>query len=499
MILRTSWLPAALAATLTLTFAACADAVDALTSHARPVAAVAGESLSAAELATMMADSPLPDSALTAHWAEQIGRLWADYVSLVYLYQLPDSTAAVDYDPLLEDAGYYPALAVQRYRDSIVLADLEPTEEEVREYYGRVLPLTRLDIRRIRLGIPPEASAAVRDSLLAEARRLRARVAGGADFIEVARAESDEPASARGQILAYQGHDDFHPAADSVVFDLRPGAISPVIETDDEVVFYKIERKRTPELETVEDMVRREIVAQRREQRLSEASETLLRNSRRVVADGAESVARRIAISPDMAAGRVSNSLRLVRYEGGALTASELRQLFQARPDLLRLFADAEDEDIGLYLYQIAGDLILIRAAIESGVGLSEELRDDLRTGIAGQLAAIAGRMNVTRALVTNPAFDIGRESRRFIVGVLDLATPVPMATEFRPVLDQRYRSRVNDRSAEAAARQARELRGLNLDPGSQEAAGDRVDHDETGTDDPDDEEAPTVGDGESE
>ena len=463
MIRRPSWLPAALAMVLTLPISACADALDALTSHARPVAAVAGESLPAAELAALMAESPLPDSALTGHWAAQIGRLWADYVSLVHLYQLPDTTLAVDYDLLLEEAGYYPALAVQRYRDSVVLADIEPTGDEVREYYERARPLTRLDVRRIRLGIPPEATDAVRDSLVAEARRLRDRVAGGADFIEVARSASDEPPAARGQILAYQGHEDFPPAADSVVFDLRPGEVSPVVVTDDEIVFYRIERTRTPELENVEDMIRDRMVEQRRERKLSETSEALLSGARRVVMEGAEGVARQIATSPDLAADRVSGSLRLVRYEGGAYTAGKLRRLLQARPDLKDMFAEAEADDLAVYLYQLAGDEILVRAAVDSGVELPEELRADLRVGIAGQLAAIARRMNVTHTLVTNPAFDVGRESRRFIEHVLDRSAPVPTATEFRPVLDQRYRSRVDERSAETAARQARELRGSEL------------------------------------
>lgn len=463
MIRPTSWLPAALAVLLTLPISACADALDALTSHARPVAAVAGESLSAAELAGLMAESPLPDSALTGHWATRIGWLWADYVSLVHLYQLPDTTLAVDYDALLEEAGYYPALAVQRYRDSVVLADIEPTDDEVREYYERVRPLTRLDVRRIRLGIPPEATDAVRDSLVAEARRLRDRVAGGADFVELARSASDEPPAARGQILAYQGHDDFNPAADSVVFDLRPGEVSPVFLADDEIVFYRIERARTPELETVEDMVRGRMVDERRERTLSETSEALLSDARRVVMDGADGAARLIATSPDLGADRVSGSLRLVRYEGGAYTARDLRRLFRARPDLQDMFAEAGDEDLALYLYQLAGDEILVRAAVDSGVELSEELRTDLRVGIAGQLSAIARRMSVTHALVINPAFDVGRESRRFIEQVLRLSTPVPTATEFRPVLDQRYRSRVDERSAETAARQARELRDSEL------------------------------------
>ncbi|HSM07798.1 MAG TPA: peptidylprolyl isomerase [Gemmatimonadota bacterium] len=466
---RINWLPPALVTALALSTSACTDTIDALTSHARPVAVVGGEKFGTDELATMLAESPLPDSALTAHWAARVGRLWADYVSLALLYQSPDTTSALDYDPLLEDARYYPALAVQRYRDSVVLGGLDPAAEEVREYYEQAQPLTRLDVRRIRLGIPPDASDAVRDSLFAEAERLRRRVASGADFIEVARTASDEPAASRGQVLSYQGHSDFHPAADSVVFHLRPGEISPVIVAEDEIVFYRIERRRSPEFESVEDMVRRDLVDLQREQKLEQAADSLLENSRRVVADGAADAARLVATSDDRGAGRVAGSLRLVRYEGGAFTVSELRELFAARPDLERLFGDddTEDGDIEVYLYHLAGDEILVRAASESGIELSDEARADLRTGVAGQLAAIAGRMDLSHRLVTNPAYDVGRESRRFVSIVLDRQAPVPQPTEFRAALDQRYPTRVDERSAEAAARLAREQRGLGLEESS--------------------------------
>lgn len=460
---RTNWLPAVLATALTVSFAACTDAVDALTSHARPVAAVGGEELGVSELATLMAESPLPDSALTGHWAAQIGRLWADYVSLALLYQLPDTTKSLNYDPLLQNALHYQALAVQRYRDSVVLAGIEPTDEEVRDWFEETQPLTRLHVRRIRLGLPPDASESVRDSLVAAAERLRDRLVGGADFIELARTASDEPAAARGQVLAYQGHSDFHPAADSVVFDLRPGEISPVIPTDDAVVIYRIERRNTPEFNDVMEMVRRDLVSRRKERRLAETADSLLRNSRRVVVDGAENIARLVATAPERDADRVSGSLRLVRYEGGALTVSELRLLLEARRDLRRMFAEADDEDIGIYLYQLAGDEILIQAATESGVELSEDVRRDLRTGVASQLAAIAERMHISRALVTHPAFDIEQESRRFVALALDRATPMPWASEFRSILDQRHRSRVDEGSANAAARLARNQRGLDL------------------------------------
>ncbi len=472
-------LAAALLLGAALTQSACTDTVDALTSHVRPVASVAGEDLPVGELASIMADSNLPDTALTAHWATQIGRLWADYVSLVRLYQVPDTTLSLDYGPLLEGARYVPALLVQQYRDSVVLAGIEPTDTELREWYETTQPLTRLDVRRIRLGVPEGATEVVRDSIFAEARRLRRQVVQGADFIEVARAASDEPAAARGQVLAYQGHDDFEPAADSVVFDLRPGEVSPVIRTNEEMVFYRIESRRTPEFESVTDMIRRRLVGERRERRLASAADSLLRDARRAVADGAEGVVRMIAGSPDLAAGRVSGSLRLVRYDGGAFTVSELRLLLQARPDLKERFVEADDEELSSFLYQLAGDEVLIRAAAESGVDLSDDARENLRQAIAGQLSAIARRLEVSHMLVTNPAFDVKRESRRFIGQVLARAAPVPWLTEFRPVLDRRYPSRVDLRGAEAAARQARDLRGLGgdaVDDADAEHGGDQAD-----------------------
>lgn len=468
MIRRIRWTAAApgaaLVVFLALPLASCADAVDALTAHARPVAAVAGESLDVSQLATMMADSPLPDSALTGHWASQLGRLWADYVSLARVYQSPDSTASLDYDALLEGARYYSALAVQRYRDSVVLAGIEPTDEEVRTWFDETQPLTRLDVRRIRVDVPPDAAESVRDSLAREARRLHDRVTGGADFIEVARAASDEPPAARGQVLAYQGHGDFPAAADSVLFTLSPGEVSPVVATDEGFVFYRVERRRAPEFDAVEDIVRDRLTEERRTRRLASTSDSLLANSHRVVADGAENVARTIATSDDFAEGRISPALRLVRYDGGELTVGELRQLLRTRPDLRRRFQNADLEEIGSFLYQLAGDEVIIRAAKQSGADAPEAERAYLRAGLTRQLSAIAGRMELSHKLVANPAFDLGRESLRFVQGVLQRSAPVPWATEFRVVLDRQFPSRVDERSAAVAAERARRQRGLEDD-----------------------------------
>ncbi len=450
----------AVVALIIATSSGCGDTIDALVSHSRPVAEVAGESLDAQDLGLMLAQSPMPDSALTGYWATRVARLWADYTVLVRLYQEPDTTESLNYDQLLKEGRFFAVVEVARYRDSVVLAGIEPTDEEVREYFDRVEPLTRLDVRRITVSVPLDASEEVRDSLFVLMTEVRERVAGGADFIELARQFSDEPASARGQTIAYQGHGEFASVADSAVFALRPGEISQVFATGTEMVFYLVERRRSPEFSSVMGMVKEGMTDRRRFEKLSAASDSLLDGARRSVAEGAEQIARTVASTAGMAAGRIRGSVRLVRWEGGDFTVSELRLLLQARPDIQRRFVQAEDDEtIALFLYQLAGDEVMINAAVDSGIEIPEEALDELRLGIGRQLASIAKRLKVNHASAASPLFDLRAESHRFLTSVLTLAQPVPWLTEFRIVLDPLYPSRVNERSAEDAARIAREHR----------------------------------------
>jgi len=220
--------------------AGCGAFGDALTSHAQPAATAAGYTLDQEDLGHLMANSPVPDSALTPYWAGEFARLWADFVVLSALYEDPDTTRSLDYTRLMEDARHLSAIAVMRYRNTVVMAGIEPSDEEMREYFEVQQPYARLDVRRLVLSVPSDGGSSVRDSLLTEVRSIRERLVGGADFVTVARERSDEPAQARGQILAYQGHDDFPPAADSVVFTLQPGEISPAIATENEILLYRV-------------------------------------------------------------------------------------------------------------------------------------------------------------------------------------------------------------------------------------------------------------------
>ncbi|MFQ5889449.1 MAG: peptidylprolyl isomerase [Gemmatimonadota bacterium] len=430
------------------------DALDgALTAHSRPAAEAAGVRLTADELGSIMAMGPIPDTALNAHWATQIATLWADYVRLATLYAAPDTTLTLDYDPLLEGQRYFDALAVQRYRDSVVLRGLEPSDDEVREYFETRQPFTRLDVRRIRLSVPEGADEAVRDSLFQTAAQIQQELEAGADFLAVARERSDEPLAARGQLLAYQGHEHFPPAADSVVYRLEPGQVTPAISTEDGIFLFRVERRIEPDFEMARDRTYRKILEERRTERALLVADTLIGNARPSVLRGAVPTARRIAEDPAMAVGRVSPGSRLVEYRDGELTVQELRLLFQVRNDIRETFAEGSEEDIEFYLHELARDEIMVAAARRNGLGPTEEERQKLREAIASQVAAIARRLGLSHNLVRMPAYDVKVESLAFLEETVRRGHSLPWLGEFRPLLDPDYPARVHERGAAAAAK----------------------------------------------
>jgi dsDNA-binding SOS-regulon protein len=458
---------AAIALALPVVFTACGAFDDALTQHARPAATAGGLTLDQGELAYLMAASPIPDSALTPYWASEFARLWADFVVLSRLYADPDTTRAVDYTRLMEDGRHLSAIAVMRYRDSVVMAGIEPTEEELRTYFELRQPYTRLDVRRIVLEMPGGEGA--RDSVLARAESVRERLVGGADFVEIARQVSSEPVQARGQVLAYQGHDDFPAAADSAVFSLRPGEISPVVVTGEEALIYRIEARREPEFDEARDQLYRRVLEEREETRQQEALETEIGNARRAVLQGALAVASDVARDPTLAAERIPDGMRLVTWEGGHLSVGDLRALFVVREDLRRAFAEATEDEIYDYLMRLARDEILIQAAAESGVTANEEEREALAAALAEQLGHIARRMGLTSQLVANPGFDIDDQGYYFLQGVMTRSRALPWLGEFRVVLDPMYPVRVDDAGVRSAARQASELRAAGVGPAERE------------------------------
>jgi hypothetical protein len=406
-----------------------------------------------------MAQSPIPDSGLNAEIAEQVARLWADYVTIATLYMRPDTTQSIDYTPLLEEGRYFATLAVESYRDSVLNQNEDPTEDEVRDYYDTRKPFTRLDLRRIVIPVPGGASEEVRDSLYEEASVLRDRLAGGADFVEVARERSAEPPSQRGVVLSFQGHDEVPEVADSALFAMRPGEISPVFATTEAMLIYRVEQVRTPEYDQARQMTFEQMVENRSSESQARTADSLLAKAQRAVTDGAPAAALKIASEEGMAEGTIPGSTALVRFIGGSLTAEDLRRLFRVRSELRDGFALSTELQIEGYLMELAADEVLVQAAEASGFAPSETERQALQASMADQLADLASQYSISHEFVTNPSFHVDLASESFLRGVLQAQKPVPWLAEFRYVLDPDYPAAIYERGAETASRLAVDLR----------------------------------------
>jgi hypothetical protein len=277
-------------------------------------------------------------------------------------------------------------------------------------------------------------------------------------------------------VLAYQGHESVPLVADSALFAMRPGEISPVFATPDAMLIYRVEQRRMPEFESAREQTYDRMVEERAEASQIQILDTLLEAGRRTVPDDAPAAAISIASRADMAEGTLSGSAPLARFVDGSITAADLRTLFRVRPDLRQRFASASEDEAYLFLMELAADEVLVQAAEAGGHGAGSEDRAELERALAAQMSNIGGRYNLSHRLVTEPDFDLDRAGQNFIRAVLTAQKPVPWLSEYRYVLDD-FPSRIDEQGTATAARLARDLRGreASIDAGEapQEAADD--------------------------
>ncbi len=71
-----------------------------------------------------------------------------------------------------------------------------------------------------------------KETAKAEIVALHAEITDGADFADIARAKSDCPSGSRGGDLGAFGRGMMVPEFEQAAFELEPGALSGVVETD---------------------------------------------------------------------------------------------------------------------------------------------------------------------------------------------------------------------------------------------------------------------------
>jgi ketosteroid isomerase-like protein len=293
------WRRAAILLAAILLLPACSRAPEELSRTA--VAVVEGDTLSVDALSSwLVLGQPLP---LTEEVADGLTRHWLEMAALRAL-----GTSRLR-DPAVVDAATWPARRAAVL--AAALADVlgpapEPTPAEVEAAYeGDRFRLAARILRRA----SPEAHPEERERQRQAAFDIRRSLTRGTGWQEAVARSEDEASRARAGLLGLVRPGELPPGLDRVVFQLRPGEISTVLETQEgfQVVY-------RPRLDDVRDIFRDELrVALQEDRRVRFVDSLAASRGLSVPPDAARRIAD-LAGDTETARGEV-----LASWEGGEL------------------------------------------------------------------------------------------------------------------------------------------------------------------------------------
>jgi parvulin-like peptidyl-prolyl isomerase len=367
-----------------LTTAGCDGFGQAMTAHTDVLARAAGHELSVEQATNLLA--PAFQIPAQPDVVDAVANLWIDYVLLATAAAQDTTLSNINLDAVIDP--YFNQQLVFRLRDEVIQVDTVISDEELRRLFDESPTGAEIRARHILFRLPPDASPQATQEVAQRAEQVRQQALAGADFAQLAAQHTEEPGGAeRGGDLGYFAPGQMVQPFDQAAFALRPGQVSELVTTPFGIHIIKVEDRRTAPFEDVRDNFREMVVGER----LGQAEETYLTQlteARQIrVQDGAPAVARELASKPGSTLSRRAGQRVLVRYQGGALTASEYLALMQQRPAAQRSqIAAASDEQLEEWLRLVARDEILIEEARNRGLAAPQAEQDSARRELREQL-----------------------------------------------------------------------------------------------------------------
>lgn len=164
---------------------------------------------------------------------------------------LADTDTQTYYDAHKQDFTTPPRVKIHylRYDPQTMKADITPTEEDIRAYYdANEEEFNRgpeVKARHILFRIPEGATAEQTAAIRAKAEDVLKQAQGGADFAELAQANSEDTGSKEsGGDLGFFGKGQMVSEFENAAFALQPGQISEIIQTQFGLHILKVDEKR---------------------------------------------------------------------------------------------------------------------------------------------------------------------------------------------------------------------------------------------------------------
>ncbi len=121
----------------------------------------------------------------------------------------------------------------------------------------------------------PPTGALKEEDAKKKADEIRAKIAGGADFAELAKSESNDPGSgARGGDLGQFARGQMVPEFDAAVFAAKPGELTPVVRTQFGYHVIQVQEKGVTPFEEVREQIETEMRQQKLEALVQAAQST---------------------------------------------------------------------------------------------------------------------------------------------------------------------------------------------------------------------------------
>lgn len=327
--------------------------------------------------------------------SEALASLWVDLTLLADAVARDSTLSQVDLAPVIrlrleQEIGF----AVQ---DTLIPRDTLIDEDELRRRYAEDDPDVRLSASHILLKVPVGATPEQKDSVRARIQEIRKMAVAGEDFATLARRYSQDSGTApQGGDLGSFNRGTLVAPLDEAAMRLPVGQVSEPIETPFGIHLLQVTSREVTGFEEGRAAFRATLVSAMRARSDSMFWDTLVARADPHVEDGAAARTRELAAAPSERLPWWGRGQHLVSYEGGALTAEEVRLLLQARPlDFRKALVAADSAAVDTVLMEFTRRELLLDWA-----------RD--RFGLRPQRAQVDSMVRLARGQIVDMAAGMG-------------------------------------------------------------------------------------------
>ncbi len=446
--------PIAVAVLALTLFSGCEGMRDALTAHTDTAARAGSNELGAGRLAQFIGSSQAP---VRKDVIRTVADLWVNYQLLALAAAEGDSLN----QPATIDSAMWSLFANQRAQKWF---------EQVSQGWGRVdtaaAPqkyasgelLAASHILFVTQGKPDSAKR----NALARAQQIRARITAS-NFAALATANSEDTQSgAQGGSLGVFPRGVMVPAFQQALLSLRPGEISPIVETQ---FGYHIIRR------PVFSEVRERFLEASRAHSMQVAESTYMARmdsvSKISVKKGAPATARAIAADPD---AHVKDRAVLASSVAGSFTASKLVRWMETFPPQQQVHSrliSAPDSIVTQFIKNFVRNELVLRAADSAGIKIDPAEMRNTRASFVAEVVNEWTQLGISPEMLADSASSKEERVRlataragRYLERVLaDEAPFVNVAAPVEWALRAKYSHAINSAGLDRALQQALRVR----------------------------------------